>query len=273
MNSFKSLIYGWLLLLLFLGSSAQAQLGTPRYSFQSRSQLRVLLLQNKSNSRALYDLATLAHRRGWLGTAINTGDELLAKNKNDVHAQALIAYCVFTGLYARDWNWPVDQTAGDLWSRQSTASFLQSQSLKVQAPAIQLMAAISKANLPTSREFDEALRLFRLVLKRQPNWADAHYWYGRAIDRASTQKSKLQRQQDLRKVLSEYKRAEQLDKGLHFPLLQLRSGPLEELGKPRESLAAFNGYLQAYPAFGKDLEERFPGYVAKKRAGLIEQIR
>ena len=114
----------------------------------------------------------------------------------------------------------------------------------------------------------EALQLYRSVLKREPLWADAHYWYGRAIDRNSTQQPKTERRQVLKQVLAQYDRAEQLDKTLHFNLLISRSGPLAELGKPRESLAAFDGYIRAYPAFAQDLEERFPGYVAKTRGEI-----
>lgn len=269
----KVLLGATLLLSAFGSSTAHAQLGTPRYSFRSRDELKTLLLQNARDSRALYDLTILAHRRGWLGTALSAGDELFRRNRRDPNAQALIAFCVYSGLYAREWNWPIDATAGDLWKRQAEASAWQNESLRGQTPAIQMMAAISLANLPTSRGFDEALRLFRVVLKKQPKWADAHYWYGRAMDRASTQKTNAQRQQVLKQVLAQYDRAEQLDKGLHTFLLISRSGRLEELGRPREALAAFEGYLRVYPAFAQDLEERFPGYVAKTRTRLTEARR
>lgn len=254
---------------------AQAQVGTPRYSIRNRSELKSLILKNQSNSRALYDLATLAHRRGWLGTALSTGDELLKKNQHNAHAQALVAYCINTGLYGRDWNWPYDQTMGNLWKRQMDGNYLQGQSLKLNTPAIRLMAAVSLASSPANQhgEFEQALLLFQQVLKKEPRWADAHFWYGRAINRASTQKPQAERKIALQRSLKHRIRAKQLDRGLYYPVLLGLWGLYSEMGRPVEALASFNAYLEKFPTFEKHLSQQSPGYVAKRRARLVAQIR
>lgn len=259
--------------LCFCSSLAQAQVGTPRYTLRNRGDLRELLLKNSRNPRALYDLSILAQRRGWAGTAIQVGDELLEKNKNDPYAQGLIAFCVYTSLFSANWNWPYDASAGDLWKRQSTASYFLRESLQVQDPAMRLMAAISLANLPTADGFDESLRLFQAVLKQQPNWADAHYWYGHALDRTSRRKPSAQRQAATRQVLAHYNRAQQLDPGLRNVLLINRVSILEKLERPKEALSAFDAYIRLYPAYVRNREQQFPGIINRTRARLLKQIR
>ena len=261
-----------LLMLAFSVSTAHAQLGTPRYKFRGRNELKGLLLKNRRNARALYDLTILANRRGFLGTVLNTGDEMLKQNRRDPYAQALVSFGVNTGLYARFWNWPVDKTAGNLWNRQGDAAQFQSQSLMFDDSAIQLMAAVSKANAPNAREFEDALDLFRAVLKKQPKWADAHYWYAGAVERTAIAKGTNAYEKAVAQALPHYYKAVELDEGMRYFVLSRKATALSVVGRPREALAAFNGYLRAYPAYEKYWEDERPGWVAKERARLTEQI-
>ena len=261
-----------LLALTLSASTAHAQLGTPHYKFRNRSELKGLLLKNRRNARALYDLTILANRRGWLGTVLRTGDEMLKQNRRDPYAQALVSFGVNTGLYARLWNWPVDKTAGNVWNRQGDAAQFQSQSLMLEDPAIQLMAAVSKANAPNAREFENGLDLFREVLKKQPNWADAHYWYAGAVQRTAIAKGTIAYEKACAQALPHYDKAVKLDGGLRYFVLSAKSTALSAAGRPREALTAFNGYLNAYPAYETYWGDERPGWVAKERARLMEQI-
>lgn len=260
------------LLLMCSAPLAHAQLGTPHYKFQNRAELKQLLLKNRRDSHALYDLTILANRRGWLGTVLRTGDEMLEQNRSDPYAQALVAFGVNTGLYARFWDWPVDKTAVNVWNRQSKTSSLQSQSLESQDTGIQLMAAIAKANAPNAREFEESLTLFRKVLKKQPEWADAYFWYAAATMRTAANKSNKDYEAAAGPTIPYYDKAAKLDPGLRYFILSDKSSVLEASGRPREALAAFDGYLRAYPAYEAYWEGERPNWVAKKRERLLKQI-
>ena len=265
-------------LLVSTASTAHAQLGTPHYQLQNRSQLRSLLLKNRRDTHALYDLTILANRRGWLSTILKTGDEMLAQNRHDTYAQALVAFGVTTGLWARKWDWPVDKSAGDVWGRQANASYFLEESLKVaelprvKDSGIQLMAAIAKSTLPDMLEMNDALRLFRQVIKQEPKWADAYYWYQRALLRSDQDKGKAQAMDAAKKCLALCHRAEKLDPGLREYALFDRYSCWLRLDNPRNALMAYNAYLRAYPGFEKNLNERWPGSVARERARLASQI-
>ena len=252
--------------------TAHAQLGTPHYELQSRPQLRALLLKHGNDTHALYDLTILANHRGWLGTVLKTGDEMLVKSRDDTYAQALVAFGVTTGLWARKWNWPVDKSAGDVWGRQAIAGQFRDQSLKVQDPGIELMGAIAKSTLPNREELEEALPLFRQIIKQKPKWADAYYWYQRALLRSEQDKGKKQSAAAAERCLTLLNRAERLDKGLRNYALFDRYSCYLRLDRPREALMAYNAYLKAYPGFAQNQEERWPGSVAKTRARLEAQI-
>lgn len=266
------LVLAIVLLFVSSASTAYAQLGTPHYKLQSRSQLRTLLLRNQYDAQAIYDLTILANQQGWLSTILKTGDEMMAKNRNDAHAQALSAFGVATGLWARDWSWPVDKSAGDVWARQTNANVFRGESLKLKNPGIQLMAAIAKSTSPGMSEMDEALRLFQQVIKQEPKWADAYYWYQRAILLSEEDKGKAQAAAAAKQCLTLLNKAERLDSGLRGYALFDRYSCWLRLDNPRNALLAYNAYLRAYPGFAKDLEERWPGSVAKTRARLATQI-
>lgn len=253
-------------LLVGCGSKAsRAQMGTPTYTFQNRAEVRAAVLQNLHNLRASYNVITCAGRQGMLRTVLQTYEQQLANHRFDAPADVSSSYALAHHLFVwRETDWPED-TDRSIQVR-NVKGLLQVQWFREKAmqgkphpPEVLLGDGLFQRFEINGQQV--ALREMQEVVRRAPNWADAHYWYARAIglyaiSPAIAQKKAVQIHYGAL-MLRELRRAQALDPGL-LPKAHLDyQWAYRFLNKPKEALASFDAYVRGTPHFAANFDKAF----------------
>ena len=266
--------YLWLALLLMCATS-QAQIGTMRWHFKSRDEVKSALQQTRGNLRSTYDVLICAGRQGYTNTSIGFYEDVVADHEFDASSQdsAAYAFAYDLGYSFRPWGWKIDTDQSMIKKSGRAIAQLfrdRAQSMLPNSPEVLVMRAFWERSLGEQESLD-AYRATLRAVNLAPRWADAYYWLGiAATTYAGTFEGRIVNDKikpntkemaqakstmaDLGHLqLRAYDKAEKLDPGLHSYLYWPRLDAYQNIAdkKSAEMMPSLvEQHLRAYPNFG-----------------------
>lgn len=275
-----------LLTLLTLGflccslDQAFAQQGTAKWRFTSRSQVVPALQKTRGNLRATYEVLMCAVRLGYSRTALGFYEDVVGGHEFTASAQDSAAYSFAFDLCdgPRPWHWGKDRSLSAVKkSNRASAQYFRERAMKMgsRSPEVLVLTSFYGLYQGNMKERGQAYQRLVIATKRAPQWADVHFWMGKAavsygmsystrITRNEvTGETKAQYQQAIQRLgavaLRAYDRAEKLDVGLRPYLYDERLNACEQAAtKKCAQMIPFyvEGHLRAFPRFSEWYEER-----------------
>ena len=261
-----------LLLLLMLcalvlkPASSQAQVGTMKWRFKSRAEVRTALTKTRGNLRKTYEVLVCAGRQGYCNTSIAYYEKIVVPKPFDSTAveNASYAFAYDIGYSYRPWSWKIDPDKSmiKLSSPTKAATARQRGEAVTTAEALVMRCMYNSTSSARKKAYQQGLQ----AVENAPKWADAHYWLaGAATNYAFTfqkdvwptvkRKESWDRMVDLGQVaMRSYRRAENLDSGLRPYLFLEKAGAAELMADP-QSLATIPSLIQAHL-------QAFPNYIS-----------
>lgn len=278
-----------LLLMMLFGVMANArsgfaQVGTQKWKFQNRGQVRSAVLGNLKNLRASYEIVTCAAQQGMIRTALQTYEGVIGKDIYNASPEVCSSYALAHHYIAdpSPWNWKRDtdqsiQVVGATGGLQVKWFRERALSLKPQSPEVLLSYAlwgIYNGKRPL------ALNQINEVVRRAPKWADAHYWRANIIGmRWSVLPTSTGERQKAAKhygtsMLRALDRAQKLDPGFRKEIPIDRYHAFLMLGDYKRALVAYDAYGAANKGFAAAMDGFHGiGHHAQQRQYLAKKAR
>lgn len=260
MNQFKTACAFFVLVLTGLAIPSHAQMGTPRFHFRTRAEVKTAALANLKKPRETYNLIICAGRQGLIGTALQTYEAIVKKDPFNAPPQVQSAYAFshFLTLYPRSWYWQRERTPGLVrgqWENEGKVTVFRDEALKLmpKSPEVMLEYALWLDNQQEGRP--RALKMIEQAITYAPQWAELHYWHALLL----TNRAVVFPAKEIEKMLPRYatlslqalNRAERLDPAFKQEGLNLRISRYEWIGQPQKALAALDAYLRYRPDFAQ----------------------
>lgn len=240
---------------------AQAQVGTPKYQFQSRAQVEAITRKYKLNLRESYNIIMCAKRQGLINSVVRVYEQEAGSNPFNTPPQIASSFALaheMMGATVR-WDWKWDQTPGitSLSDRDGIRMTLyRDRALEAlpNSPEVLLSYAIWAKGQGQS---EKALNLTTKALKSAPNWADLQWWHARILGSRLSAFNEAQFQKErVRYAILELRalsKAEQLDYYFKKENLISKSHTFFEAKRYGDALSAFDNYNYFRPDYKKYL--------------------
>lgn len=264
----KSLLLG---LTLVCTSNVQAQVGTPKYRFQNRSQVEAAVRKHKLDLRESYNVIMSAKRQGMIKSAVRAYEKELPQSPFDTPPELGSSFALAHELLRASvrWDWKRD-------SAEEITQLTQADGIKVtlyrdraleampQSPEVLLAYAIWAME---HKEREKALNLTTKAMKLAPNWSELNWWHAKALTyRLIAMSGKSRKQEEARYgplILRSLAKSERLDAAFKDENLLRKSSAYSYMGRYKEALAAFDAYIRYKPGYRKRIGEQ--SYLATRR--------
>lgn len=258
-----------------LALPACAQMGTMKWHFNSRDEVKSALQQTRGNLRSTYDVMICAGRQGYTNTSIGFYENVVAGHEFYALGQdsAAYAFAYDLGYSFRPWCWKRDTDQSMIKKSSGARAQLfrdRAQLLLPNSPERLVMRAFWAGTL-SSKDTTEAYQATLRAVKLAPRWADAYYWLGTEVSNyAGVFSTRISRQEvkphtpemtQIRETVARlgqlqlraYDKAERLDPGLRPHLYWARLNAYQDIrDKKSAEIMPFlvEQHLRAFPDFG-----------------------
>lgn len=233
------------------------------WQFRNEQEVRALVARYINNPRAIYYIVNTAVERRLTHHATRAIGEHWQKSPQNPQLQMLSAYAYWAAATGYRTIPSLSGPGAEFNQLKSQAfSFTNSAPLeRPNSPEVLVMAsACSSTYLAENhnafpkeipKRFSVVLGQLRRAIRLDPKWADAHYWYGVALDDYHSALWNPKQPKNNAHLLSQAKNellaAQRLDPNMKASCARRLASILEDQDRPREALAYLNTWLKLQP--------------------------
>ena len=252
--------------------------GSSDWRFRNLAEMKRAVAQYSQSPRGLYYIIVRARRQGLEDNLCMLLREMREKQPDRAVLMAAYAFsqCLATGPYGSDFfKGPNTHLKTKLYDQMAEADFWRTASLKADSktPEILLEAGVAMIHTGSVEHSDcsKGRELLIEAIKRDPKWADAHYWLGKCYEQmegdAWCNRKYKESTQYARLGIIELEKAQRMEPQFHTSCLSPLISCYHQAQQWNKLLATIDEYVKITPDDGKG---KIRGGLAQGSAGASE---